>query len=73
MTCWFEAGQMPQFSYTGNPIMPEPDVRFKGKVLEKDRHYTLSYSNNTSRGTASVTATGINEFSGTITRQFKIA
>ena len=45
-------------TYTGSPIMPEPVVKEGKEVLEKGKHYTLSYEDNTEVGTASVMITG---------------
>ena len=46
-------------TYTGSDITPEPDVSASGTVneyqLEKDKDYTLVYSNNRNVGTATVT------------------
>ena len=33
-------------TYTGQPVTPEPTVKLNGKVLQKDRDYKLTYSNN---------------------------
>lgn len=60
-------------TYTGKAIKPSveivggPDV-----VLKKDKDYTVSYSNNTKIGTATVTVKGKGEYTGTIKSTFKI-
>ncbi|MFQ9394566.1 MAG: hypothetical protein ACLR2E_11560 [Lachnospiraceae bacterium] len=33
-------------TYTCQPVTPEPTVKLNGKVLQKDRDYKLTYSNN---------------------------
>lgn len=41
-------------------------------TLVKDVDYTVSYSNNTYPGTATITIEGINNYSGTVTKTFEI-
>ena len=48
--------------YTGSALTPEPTVTWRGKTLEKDKDYTLSYSDNTAAGRATVTVTGKGNF-----------
>lgn len=57
--------------YTGLSISPEVVVKSSGVVLTKD-DYTVSYSNNTDIGRASVTITGKNYCEGTQTVYFNI-
>ncbi len=40
--------------YNGAEIRPEPEVRYSGAVLTKDKDYTLEYNNNVNIGTASL-------------------
>ena len=47
-------------------------VTFAGKALSEGIDYQVSYSNNTNAGTATVTLTGINFYSGTYTTNFTI-
>lgn len=56
--------------YTGNPL--EPSVTVQNLTLKKD--YSVSYSNNTKAGqkTGVATVTGINNYKGTVTRNFTI-
>lgn len=42
------------YSYTGKEITPEPQVTCAGKTLQKDVDYSLTYTNNTDAGTASL-------------------
>ena len=61
------------YNYTGNPIQPD-DVTVKDgdKELEKDKDYTLEYSNNINKGTATVTVTFKGNYSGSTTVNFDI-
>ena len=62
-------------SYTGSPITPEftvTEAGENGRVLTEGTDFTLSYADNTDAGTASVTVTGIGDYSGTRTKSFEI-
>ena len=59
--------------YTGRDICPSVTVRIGSTVLVKNVDYTLSYQNNRSPGTASVTITGMGTCTGSRTVTFKIA
>ena len=56
------------FTYTGSAIKPLPNV----PGLVKDRDYTVSWSNNTNPGQASVTVTGQGNYTGSLTVNFTI-
>ena len=62
--------------YTGKAIKPKVTVTAKvdGKTvtLKQGRDYTVSYKNNVKVGVAAVTVTGMGNFTGTITKTFKI-
>ena len=63
--------------YTESAITPLPVLSkiLNGSskyTLVKDTDYTLSYSNNTNVGTATITATGKGNFTGTVSTTFKI-
>lgn len=61
-----------KYSYTGKPIMPAVTVKdAAGKTIEK-AYYTVSYSNNTSAGNATVTILFKNRYSGKETINFTI-
>ncbi len=60
-------------TFTGSALTPAPVVRFGGDVLTKDVDYTVSYSNNTQVGTASVKVEGIGNFTGEKTVFFNIS
>lgn len=58
--------------YTGYALMPDVVVKDGSKVLVKDIDYTVSYSNNTNVGTASVKIMGNGTYEGSYTTNFKI-
>ena len=51
---------------------PTPAVKFGTKTLVKDKDYKLSYKNNTTTGTGTITVTGINNYSGSVSADFKV-
>jgi subtilisin family serine protease len=74
------------FAYTGSAVTPSVTVTTASdKTLTKDTDYTVSYSNNVSVGTATVTVAGKGSYScsgnvasgsgyiGTVSKTFKIA
>ena len=58
--------------YTGKAITPEIKVVYNGITLKKGVDYTVSYSNNTEEGTATVTVKGIGNFKGDAKAGFEI-
>ena len=60
-------------SYTGKSLTPPVTVKHDGKELEKGHDYTLTFANNINAGTARVTVTGINEYSGSKQVSFNIS
>ncbi len=62
-----------RYELLSSSVSPEPVVKFLGTTLTKDADYTVSYSNNTSRGTGSVIITGDGSYSGTKTVNFAVA
>ncbi|MBR0529996.1 MAG: leucine-rich repeat protein [Ruminococcus sp.] len=58
--------------YTGSAIQPAVSIKNGSATLVKGTDYTVAYSNNTNVGTATVTATGIGKYSGTISKTFTI-
>lgn len=64
--------KVPQQQYTGQPLTPTPEVTLGDQKLKKDVDYSVSYSNNTKAGTATVTVTGINQYTGVAKGTFKI-
>lgn len=66
-------GWIPSFEYMGEPItQDEMQISLKGVELKEDVDYSISYVNNNKAGTATATITGINGYSGTVRKTFKI-
>ncbi|WP_419023131.1 GH25 family lysozyme [Emergencia sp.] len=59
-------------TYSGKLKIPSVKVKHAGTTLKKNTDYTVSYSNNRNAGTASIKITGKRNYSGTITKTFKI-
>ena len=59
-------------NYTGKALTPAVTVRDGDKVLTQDVDYTVSYSNNTKVGKASVRINGIGRYSGSKLVNFNI-
>jgi len=61
-------------SYTGNKIEPTLTIKYNNVTLMEgaDKDYTVTYSNNTNAGEATATITFLGNYSGTITKTFKI-
>ena len=58
--------------YTGKAIKPAVSVRFNGRKLVNGTDYKVTYSNCTKIGKAKVTIRGIDLFTGSVTKYFKI-
>ncbi len=65
---------IPDQSYTGNEIAPVLTIKYNNVTLMEgaDKDYTVTYSNNTNAGEATATITFLGNYSGTITKTFKI-
>ena len=64
---------IPAQIYTESAIKPTVKVNCEGTELTQDTHYSVAYSNNTAAGTATVTITGLGDYSGsTVTKTFDI-
>ncbi len=59
-------------SFTGAAIKPVPVVKIGSKTLKNGTDFTLSYKNNTALGTATLVLSGKGNYSGTVTKTFKI-
>ena len=59
-------------TYTGQYMYPTVTVKDGNTSLYRGRDYTVSYSNNKNVGTATITITGIGNYSGTVKKTFKI-
>lgn len=61
------------FAETGSEIEPAVTVRTpKGTRLKEGTNYKVVYENNIKKGTATVTAIGINNYKGSLSRTFEI-
>ena len=60
------------FTYTGKAIKPSVTVKLAGKTLKSGTDYSVSYSNNTNIGTAKVTISGKNNYTGSVCKTFSI-
>ncbi len=58
--------------YTGNPIEPSVQVKPDGKTTLSKDYYTVSYKNNTEVGTATLTVTGKDGYTGSVSTTFQI-
>ena len=63
---------IPTKYYTGKALTPKPSVKMNDKTLKENVDYKLSYSNNKNIGTATITITGIGDYTGTKKVTFKI-
>ena len=70
----FKAGELTngETIFDGNAKTPEVVVKTGSSTLKKDTDYTVAYSENTQVGTATVTITGKGNYTGTVTKTFKI-
>ncbi|HEX3039061.1 MAG TPA: Ig-like domain repeat protein [Caproiciproducens sp.] len=59
-------------TYTGSRIQPEPSVKDGGITLVAGTDYTVSYGPNTDAGTATVIVSGINNYTGNLSKTFTI-
>lgn len=59
-------------SYTGSYIKPNLILKYNGFSLTKGISYKISYKNNKNIGIATITITGINNYTGTKIKAFKI-
>ena len=63
---------IPDQTWTGSPIEPSVTVTLGGVTLVRGTDYTVAYSGNTAVGTATVTVTGIGNYSGQVQTTFAI-
>lgn len=61
-----------KYTWTGEPIKPVPTVTWSDQTLQEGIDYTLSWSNNTDQGNATLTVTGKGNFTGTVSKSFYI-
>ena len=55
---------IPEQTYTGRALQPEPEVVLNGVTLKKNEDFTVSYANNTNVGSATAVIAGAGEYSG---------
>ncbi|WP_294481227.1 dockerin type I repeat-containing protein [uncultured Ruminococcus sp.] len=60
------------YTYDGTAKKPKVTVKDGSRTLVSGTDYSVSYSNNTNAGTASVTVTGKGNYTGTASLSFKI-
>lgn len=58
--------------YTGSAIKPVPAVKVGGRMLKNGTDFTVSYKSNTEPGTATLKVTGKGNYSGSVSKTFKI-
>ena len=66
------SGTIEDQAYSGSAKKPKVKVMYTGTTLKQNVDYTVSYSNNTDVGTATVKITGKRNFHGSFTTTFKI-
>ncbi len=59
-------------TYTGKALRPTVKVQYNDTALVQEQDYTVQYSANTACGTAQVKVTGTGNYTGTVSRSFKI-
>lgn len=60
------------YTYNGSKRCPTLKVTYKGKTLKKNRDYKVGYKDNKNAGKAIAYIKGINKYSGTVKKAFKI-
>lgn len=61
-----------EYTYNGKSQEPTVTVKLNNKTLTLGRDYKVSYKNNKNPGTATVTITGIGNYTGSISKTFEI-
>jgi DNA-binding protein len=67
---WIES--IPAQAYTGDSLKPALTVRDGNAILTAGVHYSATYNNNVKVGTATVTITGVGNYTGTASKSFLI-
>ena len=65
-------GRIDNQNRTGRAITPVPTVTLGGRTLSSGSDFTLSYANNVAVGTATITITGVGNYTGSKTATFRI-
>ena len=58
--------------YTGKAVTQTITVRYGSKTLKQGRDYTVQYKDNKNVGTAAAVLTGTGDYTGTVSRTFRI-
>ena len=61
-----------QYTYAGTSIQPTATLTYLDHKLEQGKDYTISYEGNDKAGYGKVTFTGIHNFTGSISKNFKV-
>ncbi len=72
LAAMIDSSKIVDVRYTGTAFTPALSVTNWTATLTENVDYTVSYSNNTNPGTASVTVSGIGDYSGTVLIHFRI-
>ena len=67
-----EISEIGEQVYSGKPVYPEPELSYNGEILEKDRDYSISYSNNSEIGKAKLLIRGKGDYNGSVEIEFDI-
>ncbi len=65
-------GEIAEQTYTGGPLTPAVEVKDGQTVLVEDTDYTVAYSDNTEPGQATVTVTGMGNYTESASTMFTI-
>ncbi|MCM1114410.1 MAG: VanW family protein [Clostridium sp.] len=60
------------YTYNGKAHTPKVTVIYNEETLVEDTDYTVEYQNNNNAGTAKAVVTGVGNYSGSISKSFKI-
>ncbi|MFT3951052.1 MAG: leucine-rich repeat domain-containing protein [Oscillospiraceae bacterium] len=66
------SGIAASYTYTGSALKPAVTVKNGTTALKSGTDYTMTYTSNTGIGKATVTITGKGNYSGSVTKSFKI-
>ena len=64
---------IPEKRWTNDAIIPVLDITYNNNALVEGTDYLVEYANNINIGTADVTITGVNDYTGTVVKHFTIA
>lgn len=65
-------GEIGKKTFTGKLITPEIEIKDNDKILEKNKDYELTYSDNLNVGTGKIIITGKGLYTGTVEKSFEI-